>query len=161
MTRAVLDVRLLVPGDWHVLRTVRLRALAESPHAFTSYHHRELRWSEHRWRRRFDEAHWLVAVERGEVIGLAGLVDCHPEDPHVESIWVAPAHRNRGVFRSLLDGVIEIARSAGIRELCLWVLEDNLCAQRVYERLGFVWTGEKQPIRPGHWRRELRWRRTV
>ncbi len=162
MTRAVLDVRLLGPGDWHVLRTIRLRALAESPRAFTSHYHRESRWNEHQWRRRFDAAHWIVAVDGDEVVGLAGLVDCHPEDPHhIESIWVAPTHRNRGVFRALLDGIIEIARRTGLTELWLWVLEDNLCAHQVYERLGFEWTGERQPIRPRHWRRELRLRRAI
>jgi ribosomal protein S18 acetylase RimI-like enzyme len=152
----------LEPGDWHVLRTIRLRALAESPRAFTSHYHRESRWNEHQWRRRFDAAHWIVAVDDGELIGLAGLVDCHPEDPHhIESIWVAPGYRNRGVFRSLLDGLIEIARRGGLTDLWLWVLEDNVCARSVYERLGFVWTGEKQPIRPGHRRRELRLRRAI
>jgi ribosomal protein S18 acetylase RimI-like enzyme len=161
MARALLDVRPLEPGDWHVLRTIRLRALAESPRAFTSHYHRESRWNEHQWRRRFDTAHWIVAVEGDQLIGLAGLVDCHPEEQHIESIWVAPTHRNRGVFRSLLDDLIEIARRAGLTDLWLWVLEDNVCARRAYERLGFEWTGERQPIRPGHWRRELRLRRAI
>jgi ribosomal protein S18 acetylase RimI-like enzyme len=162
MTRALLDVRLLEPGDWHVLRTIRLRALADSPRAFTSHYLREARWNEHEWRRRFDVTRWIVAVDDGEVIGLAGLVDCHPEDPHhIESIWVAPTHRNRGVFRVLLDSMIEIARRAGLTELWLWVLEDNPGALDVYERLGFERTGERQPIRPRHRRRELRLRRRL
>ena len=161
MTRGGLDVRVLAPGDWHVLRTIRLRALAESPHAFTSHYHRESRWNEHQWRRCLDSAHWIVAVEGDQLIGLAGLVDCHPEQQHIESIWVAPTHRNRGVFRSLLDDLIEIARRAGLTDLWLWVLEDNVCARSAYERLGFEWTGERQPIRPGHWRRELRLRRAI
>lgn len=161
MTRAVLDVRLLEPGDWHVLRTIRLRALAESPRAFTSQYRRESRWNEHQWRRRFDTAHWIVALDGHEVIGVAGLVDCHPEEQHIESIWVAPTYRNRGVFRSLLTGVVEIARRTGLTDLRLWVLEDNRCARQVYERLGFEWTGERQPIRPRHWRRELRLRRAI
>ena len=161
MTRAVLDVRLLTPGDWHVLRTIRLRALAESPHAFTAHYRREWQCNERQWRRRFDAAHWIVAVDGDEVVGVAGLVDCHPEEQHIESIWVAPAHRHRGVFRMLLNRLIEIARRAGLTELWLWVLEDNVCALRVYERLGFEWTGERQPISPGHWRRELRLRRVI
>ena len=93
---------------------------------------------------------------------MAGLVDCYPEDPyHIESIWVAPTHRNRGVFRALLGSIVEIARQVELTELWLWVLEDNRCALHVYERLGFEWTGERQPIRPRHWRRELRLRRAI
>jgi ribosomal protein S18 acetylase RimI-like enzyme len=162
MARALLEIRRLGPADWHLLRMIRLRALAESPRAFTSYYQRESQWNEHQWRRRFDSAHWIVAVDDGEPIGVAGLVDCHPNEPHhVESIWVAPTHRNRGVFRSLLDRLIEIARQAGSTDLWLWVLEDNLDAREVYERLGFEWTRERQPIRPGHWRREMRLRRAI
>jgi GNAT superfamily N-acetyltransferase len=147
MTNAVLDIRLLGPADWRVLRDTRLRALIDSPGAFTSHYHRERRWSEHQWRQRSRAATWLVAVERGNVIGLAGLVSDHPEEPeHVESMWVAPTHRNRGVFRSLLNRMIEIARRAGLTHLWVWVLEDNLLAQRVYAHLGFTWTGERKPI---------------
>ena len=147
MTNAVLDIRLLGPADWRVLRDTRLRALIDSPDAFTSHYHRERRWSEHQWRQRFRAGTWLVAIERGDVIGIAGLVNDHPEEPeHVESIWVAPAHRNRRISRSLLDRMVKIARRASLTHLSLWVLEDNLLARRVYAHLGFTWTGERKPI---------------
>src|SRR3954452_8964965 len=111
MTNAVRDIRLLGPADWRVLRGIRLRALIDSPEAFTSRYGRERRWNEHQWRQRFQAATWAVSIERGDVIGIAGLVADHPEEPaHVESIWVAPTHRNRGVSRSLLNRMIEIAR---------------------------------------------------
>jgi ribosomal protein S18 acetylase RimI-like enzyme len=162
MTRAVLDVHALTPGDWQVLRTIRLRALSESACAFTSHYDRESRWSEQQWRHRFDAADWVVAVDRGEMIGIAGLVDGQFDEPqHVESMWVAPSHRHGGVCRSLLEGLAEIARRGGRTELWLWVLEDNTTARRAYERLGFVWTGERQPVAAGQRRRELRMRLAV
>jgi GNAT superfamily N-acetyltransferase len=162
MTNAVLDIRLLAPADWRVLREIRLRALIDSPHAFTSYHRREQRWSEREWRRRFDAATWVVAIERGNVIGIAGLVGGHPREPqHIESIWVAPTHRNLGVFRSLVGTVVEIARRIGLTELLLWVLEDNVVARQAYTRLGFTWTGERQPIGPGRRRFERRLRLAI
>jgi ribosomal protein S18 acetylase RimI-like enzyme len=64
--------------------------------------------------------------------------------PHIESIWVAPTHRRRGVFRALLLELAEINRWLGVTDLMLWVLEDNHEAQRAYEALGFVPTGERQ-----------------
>jgi ribosomal protein S18 acetylase RimI-like enzyme len=154
MTRALLDVRSLGPGDWHVLRKIRLRALAESPHAFTSYYLRERWWTRRRWCRRLDSAEWIVALDRGEVIGIAAVVDCSPEEPHhVESIWVEPAHRGRGVLRSLVHYASRLTRECGHSELWLWVLEDNIHARRAYKRLGFVWTRERQQIGPVYRRR--------
>jgi GNAT superfamily N-acetyltransferase len=145
-----------------LLRTIRLRALAESPDAFTSYYHCERWWTERRWRRRLDAADWIVAVDRGELIGLASVVSCNPEEPHhVESIWVEPAYRGRGVLRSLVHYASQLARRCGHDDLWLWVLEDNCCAQLVYERLGFVRTGERQAVDPAHLRFELRMRLTI
>jgi ribosomal protein S18 acetylase RimI-like enzyme len=159
MTKAVLNIRLLEPADWRLLRDTRLRALRESPHAFTSRHCCEQLCSAEQWKERVTAANWLVAVEGGIGIGIAGLVPGHLEEPeHVESIWVAPTHRNRGVFRSLLSTMIEIARGAHLKDLWLWVLEDNLLAWHVYGRLGFVATGERKPIEPGHVRIERRMR---
>jgi ribosomal protein S18 acetylase RimI-like enzyme len=150
MANAVLEIRLLEPADWRLLRDTRLRALIDSPHAFTARHHCERRYSAEQWQNRIAAARWVVAVERGIGIGIAGLVPGHLEEPeHVESIWVAASHRHCGVFRSLLATMIEIARSGDLKDLWLWVLEDNYLAWRVYCRLGFVWTGERKPIGPG------------
>ena len=163
MTNGVVDIRLLAPADWQVLRATRLRALSESPQAFTSHLNFELRWSEREWRQRFDAATSVVAIERGDVIGIAGLVGGQQpqEARHLESIWVAPTHRHRGVFRSLLNTVAEIGRRTGLTDLMLWVLEDNMVAQRVYARLGFVPTGERQPIDTGRRRFEKRLRLAI
>lgn len=161
MANQVLDIRLLGPADWQVLRDIRLRALFDAPHAFTSSYRREERWSEYQWRQRFRAATWLVAVERGDVVGIAGLVDDHdhPGEPeHVQSIWVEPTCRNRGVSRTLLDRVVEIARRAGRTHLWLWVLEDNRHARDIYAHLGFTWTGERKPVDlyEGRFERRLR-----
>jgi ribosomal protein S18 acetylase RimI-like enzyme len=147
MTNALLEIRLLEPADWRLLRDIRLRALIDSPHAFTSRYRCEERYSAQQWQDRIAAATWVVAVERGVGIGIAGLVGGHPGEPeHVESIWVAPTHRNRGVCRSLLATVAEIAREAQLSHLWLWVLEDNLPAWRAYIRSGFVWTGERKRL---------------
>jgi ribosomal protein S18 acetylase RimI-like enzyme len=162
MTNAVLDTWLLEPTDWRLLRDTRLRALSDSPDAFISRYSWECRLSDDHWRQRLRTAAWVVAREHGKVIGIAGLIGDHPKEPeHVESIWVAPTHRKRGVFRSLLARVAEIARDAQLSDLWLWVLEDNPLAWRVYIRSGFVWTGERKLVDPGHDRFERRMRLTI
>ena len=94
----------------------------------------------------FDASIWVVAREAENVIGLARSVGelTRPGARHVESIWVAPTHRRRGVFRSLLYAIAEIERRNGVTDLLLWVLDDNHDARRAYETLGFQPTGERQ-----------------
>ena len=69
-----------------------------------------------------------------------------PGSRMVESIWVKPTHRKRGVFRAMLKRLIELERANGARDLVLWVLEDNDDAREVYRRLGFAWTGIRQAL---------------
>ena len=154
-----LDLQLLAPADWQVLRQARLEALRDSPHAFTSSHGRESVWGEQEWRRVIGNATWIVAQEI-KVIGLAKSVTepWRPWARHIESIWVAPAHRRRGVCRRLLQILGELDRDMGVTDLLLWVLEDNHDAQRAYEALGFQSTGERQYLPAfGRFERRFRW----
>jgi ribosomal protein S18 acetylase RimI-like enzyme len=146
MMELTLNLDLLAPVDWRVLRAARLHALFDSPHAFTSSYADESRWDEADWRKTFAAAIWIVARETESVVGLARSV-AEPQLPsarHVESIWVAPTHRRRGVLRHLLDALAGIERRLGVRDLLLWVLEDNHEARKTYEALGFQSTGERQ-----------------
>jgi len=156
MASAVLDIRQLAPAEWSVLRETRLRALCDAPHAFAAPSYSELDLSDHQWRQRCHAATWVVARERGEIIGIAGLVEGEPphKERHVEGIWVAPTHRQRGVCRSLID---RLAADEG-RDLMLWVLDGNIVAEHAYARIGFVWTGERQLIDPERGRYEKRMR---
>lgn len=156
---STLNLLVLTPNDWQMLRAARLRALLDSPQAFTSTYARESGWGELDWRRTFDPGIWIVAQEAENVIGIASSVRA-PERPatrHLESIWTAPTHRRRGVFRALLRAVAEIESLMRVTELLLWVLEGNHAAQRAYEALGFEPTGERQLLPAfGRFERRLR-----
>jgi ribosomal protein S18 acetylase RimI-like enzyme len=136
-----------------------LGALLDSPDAYTSSYARESDWGEAEWRRLFDAANCYVAREAEKVVGLARSLaePLRPWIRHLESIWVAPTHRRRGVFRSLLRSLAEIDYRTGVTDLMLWVLEDNYDAQRAYEALGFQPTGERQFLPAfGRFERRLR-----
>ncbi len=141
-----IDVHLLAPVDWPVLKEARLMALQDSPHAFMARYEQECRWGEPEWRSTYTAATWIVAREARSVIALTKSVieQARPRVRYLESIWVAPTHRRRGIFRCLLDALAEVERHLGVTRLLLWVLEDNHVARRVYEALGFVATGERQ-----------------
>jgi len=135
----------LTPLDWQVLQQARLKALLDAPHAFISSFAIERRWRENEWRQLFNAARWIVAREADEVIGLArSVAESEHGERYIESIWVAPAHRRRGVLRALLCALAQMERHMGATDLLLWVLEDNCDALRAYKAVGFEATGERQ-----------------
>jgi ribosomal protein S18 acetylase RimI-like enzyme len=159
---ALLDLQLLTPVDWRVLKRARLEALLDSPDAFTSSYAEESAWGESEWRRALNTAVWIVARETGRAIGLARSI-VEPRRPcarHLESIWVAPAHRRRGVLSEMVHTFAEMYRRSGVTELLLWVLENNQRAQLAYQALGFEPTGERQ-FMPDFGQFERRMRLTI
>jgi GNAT superfamily N-acetyltransferase len=60
----------------------------------------------------------------------------------IQSVYVRPDHRSRGVFKALYRHVEQIAR--GRKDVCglrLYVERDNAAAREVYRRLGMGDTG--------------------
>jgi ribosomal protein S18 acetylase RimI-like enzyme len=152
-----IDVRPLSAMEWPQLRMARLRALQESPEAFISEYERESGWSKREWLAMFESALWVVARNGGRIVGLArsSREAAQPWQRHVESVWVEPHFRRRGITRRLIEGLIVGERGAGVSELVIWVIEGNDRARRAYERFGFKPTGERQPL-PGGGRGEER-----
>jgi len=136
--------------DWAAWRDLRLRALAESPGAFGSTYARERLFAPSEWQDRLADPTSVSVL--AEVDGVpAGLAGGYPDLPgllHVVAMWVDPAARGRRVAAALLDAVEAWAAGRGLR-LHLDVTTTNLAARRVYERYGFVATGERRPLREG------------
>jgi GNAT superfamily N-acetyltransferase len=152
MAGLVLEFGVLDPAEWAVLRRIRLRALRDSPHAFAARYAEEVTWSEEVWRTRLTGNAWLIARAACEIIGIACLTDLsrRRRKRYVESVWVEPAYRRRGVLRSLIDTAVPIALCHDTSALLVWVMEHNGGALRAYQRLGFAATGRRQPIGADH-----------
>ena len=59
----------------------------------------------------------------------------------IQSVYVRPAHRRRGVYRALHEAVRERARAAGdVVGVRLYVERENVAAQRTYAALGMAET---------------------
>ena len=54
----------------------------------------------------------------------------------IQSVYVLPEQRGRGVFKSMYSKVLEIAKAEGISQVRLYVDKDNQRAQSVYQKLG-------------------------
>lgn len=86
----------------------------------------------------------LVAEHDGGIAGSVSLnVRKHaPGYLHLFALDVSPALRGRGIGTALVAAVEEEARRRGLRGVCLDVGVENHGARRLYERLGYVGSGE-------------------
>ena len=133
-------------------KTVRLRALKDSPLAFGSTYHRESQFGDEEWNAR--TAHLtgernigFLAQCNGKYTGLA-LCFIDKDDSlkgELRSMWVAPEARRHGVGRQLIDAIATWAAGRGVRTLHLMVTSINDDAIEFYRRNGFSKTGRTEP----------------
>ncbi len=149
-------IREVRPDEWRLWREVRLRALADAPDAFGET-------LEHA--RTYDEARWQMYVEArpnalrlfaedggavvGKVVVIIGHEDGDARRANVYAMWVAPQARGHGVGKALVDAGLRWARARAASEVELRVADSVAPARRLYERCGFVATGERSLIRDG------------
>jgi len=84
---------------------------------------------------------YFVAKDNGTVIGSLFLTkewsDWHNSDYWwIQSVYVVPEYRRKGVFSSLYSFVKTAALSEGVTSLRLYVDKDNRSAQQCYRSLG-------------------------
>jgi GNAT superfamily N-acetyltransferase len=145
-----ITIRRGVPEDWAASKAIRLRALADAPDAFASTLERELEFDDTVFRTRLEDAATFFAVDaQGMFLGsVTGIDDRHElGGREVVAMWVAPEVRRRGVGAALIRAVIDWARRGGAPSIALWVANGNDPARRLYERLGFVDTGQRDVMR--------------
>ena len=147
------EIRLAQLADWRVAKDIRLRALADSPSAFGSTLAREAAFDDAEWQERVAPGTWFLAwsgpaESSPEAVGMAAIItqDCQPDERHLVGMWVAPERRGSAVAAQLVEAACRAAAAAGAVGVVLWVADDNVRAERFYRRVGFVETGERQPL---------------
>jgi ribosomal protein S18 acetylase RimI-like enzyme len=157
MSSPAATVRRFTEADWNILRDLRLAALADSPRALLGDARQEAARPAEAWREMAGRETWFGAFvtdhptdPTGQPVGLAALVQDAPTGHHyVESMWVRPGRRGRGLARILLDAAVNHVAELDGTTLRLWVLAGNPSAVLVYTRHGFRPTGRRQPV-PAH-----------
>lgn len=147
---AGVELRRIDAEDWEAFRAVRLRALADSPTAFGVTWEEAASQPESVWRQRASGPGPILlgsAGERPVAMGGLHLPEGGP-DAYVWGMWVEPASRGQGLAARMLDRLLTDAAQTG-RPVVLHVTEGNAGARHLYERHGFVSTGEWQPLREG------------
>src|SRR5215471_14764878 len=90
--------------------------------------------------------YYLVAEDDGRITGYAGLLVAKTQ-ADVLTIAVAAHQWGRGTGSALLEALLAEAARQGCTEVFLEVRTDNMRAQRLYRRYGFVEIG----IRKGYY----------
>ena len=54
----------------------------------------------------------------------------------VQSVYILPEFRRRGIYRAMYGKVQEMAAAEGVSQIRLYVDKENLAAQSVYQKLG-------------------------
>ena len=102
------------------------------------------------------KALYFVAEEAGTVVGQMMITTEWSDWRNgwfwwIQSVYVRPEARQRGVFRALYEHVGQLARTdPTVIGLRLYVDRENHAAQQTYQRLGMEWTNylvlEKYPL---------------
>lgn len=143
-------LRVISGDDWVAFRSLRLRALADSPTAFGATLAEAEAQPEAVWRSRAEgPGPLLLAFAGDDPVAMGGLfVPAEADEAFVWGMWVAPEARGQGLGARVLRELLEHARRLG-RTVSLHVTDGNDGARRLYEAHGFVGTGEREPLREG------------
>lgn len=156
-------VRVVDADEWELARDVRLAALREAPYAFGSTYAREAPFTEQQWRGRFSSRSVTFFAELPDGDEPAGIAGIYEQDgiADVVSMWVRPSARGQGVGEALITAAADWANARDHDTLYLWVTETNPAARTLYERCGFIPTGERQPLPSDPSLQEIRMRREL
>ena len=133
-------------------KDVRLRALQDTPTAFSSTLARESKLSDKDWKTRAGQ--WsdpksvgYLAIDGESACGIAaGMIDKDDAtQAHLLSMWVAPTYRRNGVGRALVEAILGWAGKQNLQTMQLLVTSNNEGAIEFYRRLGFTLTQRTEP----------------
>lgn len=144
-------VRRLVPSDAPAYQALRLAALRDSPSAFSSSYQEEcetpLALIEGQMAPGAERVR-LGAFDGAELVGVAGVGRENAikvrHKAFIRGMYVAPAHRGKGVARQLMAQALACAGALdGVRQIVLAVTAGNASAQALYESMGFTVYGRE------------------
>ncbi len=88
-------------------------------------------------------ARYIVAEENGKALGYGGVWNICGEADIID-IAVSPDFRRQGIAQGILKRLIELCKNEGCKQINLEVRESNIPAQRLYEKNGFMVTGQRK-----------------
>ena len=154
MTALIVD--LIGESDWKIWRDLRLAALTDAPYAFGSTLAETRERDEAAWRSGFPTdqrgANFVGRLDGAEAGMCAVIMPADPlgerePEPLLVAMWLAPAARGTGLAEALVRAAEKWCVEHDLSRMRLDVVEDNQRAIRLYERLGYLPTGQAVPLR--------------
>ncbi len=94
-----------------------------------------------------DECHYFIAELNGQVVGQT-MITYEWSDWRngimwwIQSVYVSPEHRGKGVFRTLFNHIEQLAKKhPEVKALRLYVMQNNLSGKNTYAALGMTDSG--------------------
>lgn len=131
-------------ANWRTYRDVRLAALLDTPRAFANTYAVSAAYPDASWLARLTSMKTWLAVDADRPVGTISIWHSadQPEDEiYLIGMWVSASARGRGVGDLLVSTALAVAAEDGYSRVHLEVAEENLPAQRLYERHGFARSG--------------------
>lgn len=92
----------------------------------------------------------IVLVEQERVLGICHFLEARNRDEkewgEVVAIYLLPEIWGSGQENELLRYSLGKLKKKGFKNICLWVLKDNIRAGKFYEKNGFLISGNKREI---------------
>lgn len=142
-----LSVATVVPvteDNWRTYRDVRLAALLDTPRAFANTYAVSAAYSDESWLARLASMRVFLAMVDDRPVGTVSIwhgTDQPDDEIYLIGMWVSASARGQGISDLLVSTALDAAGQDGYARVHLEVAEENLPAQRLYERHGFTPTG--------------------
>ena len=136
-------VQEITANEWQRLRSIRLKSLEESPHAFGGSFEVESAEDEISWRSKFEKLDFLIASVDGvdgAVLSVEVLDGDFGATCWIGGCWSDPEFRGQGLMRAMFAFIDQQEKDWKVQGLGVWT--DNFSAIAAYEKLGFVKMGE-------------------
>jgi ribosomal protein S18 acetylase RimI-like enzyme len=144
-----MDVRVAQARDWLLLKNARLSALQDTPSAFGMSYQTAASYSDDQWKACASSTtgvtFWL-AVEQDKAVGLAGGHINASGRYNLIAMWVEPQLRGSNVALQLVAAVKRDAMHKQHKQVYLEVSPDNQRAIRFYQKQGFSFIDEREPL---------------
>jgi ribosomal protein S18 acetylase RimI-like enzyme len=148
-TKKAMLIRPTTPDDWQTLKATRLAALRDAPTAFGVTYELAAQYTDEQWQTRAvgsEKAEYLLAFDGERAVGIVAGVINGKDEYNLIAMWVHPDYRGGGIAGQLIAAIKERALARGHRRIVLDVAPENVSAARLYQRQGFVFLPEWEPL---------------